>query len=366
MPLEHLTLDHIKQFEGLLASLEDGDLIRWNEAGGIFERYAAEAGGLPNPFALTADITPTAISASVNDYNPTGLSTADIIRVEATDENYSITGLQGGADGRIVIFHNIGTDFSITFPKESASSSAVNRFDFTFNIKLQPKHSLAIQYDATASRWRAVSSGDASALQGVPIYYDLAGIATSGDLLSFDGQEIVFTPPPAGFSDAEGNPAPLGAAADGTSVYQARRDHVHATTYGSAMLPSTFTITGTSGTFQDTGLAITLPSAGTYKITGNARTQLIGNAGVSWWIILKLYNSTDAADVADSERMGAITGSTSRIGGTTPIDIIITVAASKTIKLYAARAGSAGCSWNESYVSTDSIGRTTLMYEKIG
>jgi hypothetical protein len=39
-------------------------------------------------------------------------------------------------------------------------------------------------------------------------------------------------PQPTKFSDAEGDPAPIGTAADGTSVYAARRDHAHAGDHG--------------------------------------------------------------------------------------------------------------------------------------
>lgn len=169
------------------------------------------------------------------------------------------------------------------------------------------------------------------------------------------------------FNDAEGDPEPIGTAADGTSAYPARRDHVHATTTGTAVLGSGFSITGTAGTYQDTGLSVTLPSAGKYKITCDVRGALKGNAGLLWWIHAKLYNSTDAADVANSERLVTLVGTTGvDFQNTAPINKIIDVNASKTIKLYAARNGAGSPSWTVSEISSDSNGKTEMSYEKIG
>jgi hypothetical protein len=131
-------------------------------------------------------------------------------------------------------------------------------------------------------------------------------------------------------------------------------------------LTGTFSISGAAGVFQDTGVSVTLPSAGTYKLTANARCSLTGNVGTAWFIVIKLYNSTDAADVTNSERMAVrdVTGNNVQL--TAPIDIIITVAASKVIKLYAARDGLGSPSWTTSNITSDSSGRVNLSYEKIG
>jgi len=169
------------------------------------------------------------------------------------------------------------------------------------------------------------------------------------------------------FNDAEGDPEPIGATDPGASSYPARRDHVHAMDQGSAVLGSTFTITGAAGTYQDTGLFVTLPSAGTYRITANVRGRLQGNAGTTWFIQAELYNATDTAAVTDSETLVVLTNTTGALlQMTAPIDIIVTVAASKVINLYAARNGTGTPSWTLSTISSDSGGKTRLMYEKIG
>lgn len=169
------------------------------------------------------------------------------------------------------------------------------------------------------------------------------------------------------FSDAEGDPAAIGTAADGTSTYAARRDHVHAITNGNAVLGSSYDITASAGTFADTGLSVTLPSAGTYEITANVRGAMVGNAGTSWWITAELYNSTDSAAVTDSERLVVLTGTTAlHLQNTCVITKIVTVAASKTIKLYACRNGTASPTFTVSQISSDANGKTELIYKKIG
>lgn len=339
----------------------DGSAWHWGQLDAI-------GGGLPNPFALTADITPPELSADVNDYAPTGGATADVWRISTDGSPYNITGIAGGADGRILTLINVDTyTQDITIVANSASSTAGNRIESLRDIVLQWKQAVTLIYDATSSRWRFLANSDARSIQGVQVEL---GFASIGD------QNMIFYNAPSGelkfisraayiFSDTEGDPAAIGPVADGTSTFAARRDHVHATTNGSAVLGSAFTLNAASGTYQDTGLSVTLPSAGTYKITANARGSLKGSTGSIWFIVAKLHNSTDAADVANSERMVILTGAAAiDAQNTGALDAIVTVAASKTIKLYAARLTDGTFTLSE--ISSDSNGRTTLMYEKIG
>ncbi|WP_204308203.1 hypothetical protein, partial [Klebsiella aerogenes] len=55
---------------------------------------------------LSGDISPTQITANQNDYAPTGHATASTLRL-SSDASRNVTGLAGGADGRIVIIHNV-------------------------------------------------------------------------------------------------------------------------------------------------------------------------------------------------------------------------------------------------------------------
>lgn len=136
--------------------------------------------------------------------------------------------------------------------------------------------------------------------------------------------------------------------------------------YGIATLASYYGLSGTAGTFYDTGLSVTLPAAGTYRVTADVRSTMKGNAGTLWWISVKLYNSTDAADVSNSERLVVLTASSGvLLENSCSITTIVTVAASKVVKLYAKRDGQTSPTWTNSTVDSDVNGRTSMTYELI-
>lgn len=116
---------------------------------------SADAVSFSNTVALSGDISPSQITANQNDYNPTGLSTASVLRLD-TDASRDITGLQGGADGRLIVITNVGS-FAMVLKDESASSTAANRFALAADITLAADQSVVLQYDSTSSRWRAVA-----------------------------------------------------------------------------------------------------------------------------------------------------------------------------------------------------------------
>lgn len=106
---------------------------------------------LANDIAFPNDISPPQITADQNNYNPTGLSTATILRLN-TDASRTITGLAGGADGRIIILRNVGTA-AMVLGNEHANSTASNRFSLPQNRTLYPGRSIWLFYDNTLSRW---------------------------------------------------------------------------------------------------------------------------------------------------------------------------------------------------------------------
>jgi hypothetical protein len=108
-------------------------------------------------FALSADISPAAITGGTDNYNPTGLSTAQIIRQDLSGDA-TLTGLAGGADGRLVMIVNLHATNVLKFSHQ-VTSSAANQFYLpggrTYYI--YGAGSCAIfQYDGTLSRWRLV------------------------------------------------------------------------------------------------------------------------------------------------------------------------------------------------------------------
>lgn len=128
----------------------DHKLKRKDESGAI-TIIGSEQSGI---FALSGDISPAQITSDQNDYNPTGLSTAAVLRLNS-DASRDITGLQGGADGRIIAIYNTGSQ-NIVLKDASGSSSAANRFELQVDITLAGGDGCLLIYDSTSSVWRCI------------------------------------------------------------------------------------------------------------------------------------------------------------------------------------------------------------------
>lgn len=130
----------------------------------------------------------------------------------------------------------------------------------------------------------------------------------------------------------------------------------------SAVLGAAFPLTST-GTYQDTGLSVSLPSAGTYVITAQVRATLVSTVGAPY-ATARLYNVTAGAAVSESELFVAFapTAGTYAIN-TATLTKVITVGAASTIRLEAAR--QQATSWAISEISSDLDGRTVLSYVKL-
>lgn len=101
-------------------------------------------------------ITPTILAADQNNWTPTGgFSGANTVRV-SSNAAIKITGLSGGASGRTVIFHNIGSN-AITFTQNSSLSNSGNRFLFPAPVNLRPNDDMTLQYDSLSAGWRMIS-----------------------------------------------------------------------------------------------------------------------------------------------------------------------------------------------------------------
>lgn len=103
-------------------------------------------------------ISPSSISGTTNDWAPTGLSTADEIRIDASATS-TLTGLTGGAAGRQIILKNVSNE-NVTFSHDDAGSTAANRFsipaaDNWLTIAGRGE-GVILRYSGAASRWEMI------------------------------------------------------------------------------------------------------------------------------------------------------------------------------------------------------------------
>lgn len=136
---------------------------------------------LGNTVAITDTITPTQLSADTDDWAPTGLSTASIIRA-STDASRALNGLTGGSNGRIIILHNVGSN-DLVLVANAGTSTAANRFALSSNLTLTADDSVMLVYDATSSRWRhADPAPGAGGGGGAPTNSQYVTLATDATL----------------------------------------------------------------------------------------------------------------------------------------------------------------------------------------
>ena len=118
-----------------------------NFFGGMQNRGETFFLGVVEPATLGAGTT--------NNWAPT-LTGATRVRFDGPAAA-DVTGLAGGADGRLLILTNDGAN-AITFRDEDAGSTAANRFAFNGDILVGADESFTIIYDGTISRWTRLNN----------------------------------------------------------------------------------------------------------------------------------------------------------------------------------------------------------------
>jgi hypothetical protein len=129
-----------------------GALSTANTWGGA-QSYAAKV-DIQQDFAVSGDISPTQITSNQDDYAPTGNATATVFRL-STDASRNITGLANGADGRLVLFLNVGS-FNIVL-KNLTTSTGSNQFSLGADFTLGAGMGVWLYYDATSTKWRGIT-----------------------------------------------------------------------------------------------------------------------------------------------------------------------------------------------------------------
>lgn len=160
------------------------------------------------------------------------------------------------------------------------------------------------------------------------------------------------------------NAVAAGAAGFLTGTDKTKIDLVPTPSAGIQVLGSTYTISGDNGAYEDTGLAITLPDAGTYLVWYTARTNISAVTTAGAYILVELYNSTDGGALANSEEIGAYASVAATSYYSVPHMLTsVSVAASKVIKLYAKTVAPVSTSIRT--INSDTNGRTNIGYLKI-
>lgn len=128
-------------------------------AGALTVGGATTLNGTLNGPIAAATIAPTLANGNNNDFAPTGFANAIVVLAAAAGAA-SITGMAGGAHGRMVYVVNTGGT-NVTITHQDASSSAANRFltPTAASIVLTANQGTMWMYDTTTglNRWRLMS-----------------------------------------------------------------------------------------------------------------------------------------------------------------------------------------------------------------
>lgn len=101
-------------------------------------------------------ITPAAFNSRQDNYNPSGLENAQVLRLAATGAQL-ITGIAAPMGEKTLKIINIGI-VNITLVNASVYSSPANRFSHGANFVLNNEECVDVWYDTISSRWRIVSN----------------------------------------------------------------------------------------------------------------------------------------------------------------------------------------------------------------
>jgi hypothetical protein len=231
---------------------------------------------------FTTDISPTTISANENDYSPTDITTASVLRL-SSDQSRNITGLTGGVDGRIIKILNVGSN-NIVLKDEDANSTAANRFDLPNDITLSAGDGFEIIYDATSSRWRTTQNIQVFTSENITGDFRLNMPDGASSIRFNQGSGITYTQ-----GGSSGNPILTITATDPSTT-----NELQTITNSSDATSHTVTLSNSGGTVQlieGTGISLTTggtSGAGTVTIAasggspGGSSTQLQYNNGGSF------------------------------------------------------------------------------------
>ena len=127
-------------------------------------------------FRRSGDENITLGAGTTNDQ--TIAASTSVVRMTPNAAGSTLTGMTGGADGRVVTIFNISTTASITLSHDTGSANA-NRFFLpnASSVTIPPLSGIEFIYDSTSTRWRPNGAAGASASPGTTQVQDFTNTA---------------------------------------------------------------------------------------------------------------------------------------------------------------------------------------------
>lgn len=277
-----------------------------------------------------------------------------------------------------------------TYPNASATAGKIIRSDgtnYAASTATYPDTTTINQilYSSAANTISGITTANSGVLvtngSGVPsIATDIPTAVTIGSsyIYRVGGTDVSVADGGSGASSFTANGVLLGNGTSAIQVTATGTTNQVLTSNGGATAPTFQTIPGatngmstlsgsvsiSSTSFLDTGLSVTLPSAGTYLVMAQVRGFLYVNTGASAQITTRFYNSTDSSAITNSETIVVLAAQNSlSYINTAPMMQLITVTGSKTIKLQAQTVG--GTTFTTRDIQGDGSGYTNMIYVKV-
>ena len=129
-------------------------------------------------------------------------------------------------------------------------------------------------------------------------------------------------------------------------------------------LGSAYTVSS-SGSWSNTGLSVTLPSAGTYFVSYFADAAVTTSTAGVGYLAFRLYNSSDGVVIANTYTVATSVYAAGSHRGCSSQGCLITVSASKAIRLEALRGSGPTYTVSDVQGGSGSYGDTTITYVKV-
>lgn len=139
---------------------------------------------------MTGVITPSAISGTTTDWDPTSLGNCSVVNVALSGSGAEIVSIMQAVNGKLLILHNIDTALTCVLRSDDgATGTAANRLLLPNNkLGIPPDGTALLRYDgSTSNRWRLVGGTNL-----IPQARSVSGTSDTPTVAD-NGTTIVFT-----------------------------------------------------------------------------------------------------------------------------------------------------------------------------